>query len=144
MTTAVARDPRRPIRPPESVAANLTVRWVRRWEPVSNYGYFELGRDTYRVTHQHSDTISQTWHVAKVMPDYSTAIPYTVTLPVCGSGFAASCDCKGFFHRRECRHVSALTYSLEHLGDHDGPDDEIVERTEREGKLARLGESAPF
>jgi hypothetical protein len=58
-STAVARDDRR--KPPaESVAANLPVAWVKRWTPDRGYGYFELGRDTYRVTHQHSDALSQT------------------------------------------------------------------------------------
>jgi hypothetical protein len=138
MTTAVAKDPRRPIRPPESVPANLPVAWVRRWEPASNYGYFELGRDTYRVTHQHSDALSQTWHVAKVMPDYSTAIPYTVTTPTLGSGFVASCDCKSWqFSKdtpRRCRHTDALAFALEQLEAHD-VDDDAVERAERNARL---------
>jgi hypothetical protein len=133
-STAVARDDRR--KPPaESVAANLPVAWVRRWTPDRGYGYFELGRDTYRVTHQHSDALSQTWHVAKVMPDYSTAIPYTVTLPVGGSGFAASCDCRAFIYARTeprtCKHTMSLAYSLELLEQHDTADNE-VDNMERE------------
>jgi hypothetical protein len=137
-TQTPARDPRRPIRPPESVAANLTVRWARglKYTADRGYGYFQLGPDLYRVACTGADDRCQSWAVRKLLVDGSLAPPYVVVLPVGGSGFAASCDCKGFFHRRECRHVSALTYSLEHLGDHDGPDDEIVERMERERKLA--------
>jgi hypothetical protein len=36
MTTAVAKDPRRPIRPPESIAGNLPVTWITRWTPETN------------------------------------------------------------------------------------------------------------
>jgi hypothetical protein len=136
MCQTITRDPRRPIRPPESVAANLTVRWARglKWTADRGYGYFQLGPDLYRVACTGADGRCQSWAVRKLLVDGSLAPPYVVVLPVGGSGFAASCTCAGWqFAKsspRTCRHVSALTYCLDHIDGCGEVDDEAVERCE--------------
>jgi hypothetical protein len=141
-TTAVVRDDRRkPPRADLSVAGNTAPVWRRRWEPVSNYGYFELGRDLYRVSLQDGDKVCETWHVAKVV-NGECALPYTVTLPVGGSGFVASCDCPSETYRKDkalhCKHVSSLVAALELLEVHEIKDD-AVEAAEFADRLAKCG-----
>jgi hypothetical protein len=148
-STTVARDTRTrpPMPPPKGVMAvseNQGVSWVqgKKWTPDRGYGFFYIGPTMYRVTFDRADALSQTWLVSKVIerkgePD-ELANPYTVTLPVGGSGFAASCDCAGFRWRGQCRHASGTVAALESLEVHEITDD-AVDRFEATERLAECG-----
>jgi hypothetical protein len=144
VTQTIARDTRtRPPMPPPmpppkgvSVADNLPVAWVIRWNPDRGYGYFTLGPDLYRVALVSGDAHCSTWHVAKVVRETGEpAVPYCCCLPTPGSSFAASCDCRGFLYRRQCRHLPALTFALDNLEVHEITDD-AVDRFELAERLA--------
>jgi uncharacterized Zn finger protein len=66
------------------------------------------------------------------------ATPFTVCLPVPGSGFAASCDCPAEIYRKDkathCKHCSAVLFLREQAEAHD-VDDDAVERAERDAQL---------
>jgi hypothetical protein len=142
MTTAVTRDPR-PLA--LSVAANLVVAWVRgwRWRP-GQAGFFTIGPVTYRLDSLGADEVSESWHVSKLVERpgqvAELATPFTVCLPIIGSGFAASCDCPAFVYAkaepRTCKHCSAVLHLRERAEAHD-VDDGAVERAERDAALAK-------
>jgi hypothetical protein len=153
MTPTVARDYRtRPPMPPPmpppkgalGVAANLPVSWVAgwKWKPTTNVGYFQLGRDTYRITRETGDDACETWAVAKVVGE-DLAIPYTVTLPTPGSSFPASCTCRGFeFSKqtpRSCRHTTATAAALELIDAPHAAADDAVDRFELSERVAKCG-----
>lgn len=125
-------------------------RWVRhwRWNPERNIGYVEFGGAMYRVARQDGDDRCETWEVRKVSDDHGLAAPYTVTLPTPGSGFPASCTCPAWqfakTNPRQCRHTLNLAAALDGLANSSEPDDDAVERMEREARLAALGEADPF
>jgi hypothetical protein len=132
MTTAIQKDPR----PPESVAANLTVRWAYRlkWNPTTNFGYLQVGGTLYRTELVGSTDVCESWHIAKLIEATGElATPYLCCLPVCGSSFAPSCDCPSFKYAkcepRRCKHLDFLVAGRELLEVHD-VDDDAVERCE--------------
>jgi hypothetical protein len=144
MPASTARDDRR--KPPaESVAANLPVAWVRgwRWRP-GRPGFFTIGATMYRLDSLGADEVSESWHVSKLVErpgqPAELATPFTVCLPVPGSGFVASCDCPAETYRKgkatHCKHVMAVLDLREQAEAHD-VDDDAVGVMERDAGLAK-------
>jgi hypothetical protein len=140
--TAVARDDRR--NPALSISGNLPVAWVKRWTPERGYGYFTIGATMYRLDSLGADAVSESWHVSKLVERpgqvAELATPFTVCLPVPGSGFVASCDCPSETYRKDkathCKHVMAVLDLREQTEAHD-VDDDAVGVMERDAELAK-------